>query len=188
MVFLVENKKSGQYHWILHIQIRLATKFSLKLTILTFWTKFAQKGKLHHWILHIRISLGIKFHLKLTILIFWTKFAQKECSSQKRKKWTPSLNSAYLSYASYEISTESDNFELLHQICLKRVFTIKNGKSEHHHWILHIRISLSSKLHLKLGFNFWDLIFWTKFAKKAISGWKRKKVNNIIEFCIIELH
>ena len=40
----VENKKREQHHWILHTQIRPATIFSLKLTILTVWTKFAQKG------------------------------------------------------------------------------------------------------------------------------------------------
>ena len=43
---LVENEKSEQHHWILNIRIRLATKFQLKLTILTFWTKFANKGNL----------------------------------------------------------------------------------------------------------------------------------------------
>ena len=32
------------HHWILYIQIILGTKFQLKLTILMFWTKFAEKG------------------------------------------------------------------------------------------------------------------------------------------------
>ena len=66
-----------QHHWILHIQISLGIKFHLKLTIVTIWTKFAQKGHFWsktkkseqgHWFLHIRISLCIKFHFKLTIL------------------------------------------------------------------------------------------------------------------------
>ena len=70
-MFMVENGKSKHYHWILHIQISLnlpekvifgqiekkwtsswnsaywislSTKFQLKLTILSFWTKFIQKG------------------------------------------------------------------------------------------------------------------------------------------------
>ena len=62
------------------------TKFQLKLTILTFWTKFVQKGYLqskteksehYHWIQHIRISPGTKFQLKLTILMFWNKLPKK---------------------------------------------------------------------------------------------------------------
>ena len=39
---------------------------------------------------------------------------------------------------------------------------VKNGKSEHHHCILHIGISLGTKFQLKLT----NLIFWTKFAQK----------------------
>ena len=31
-------------HWILPIRISLGTKFRIKLTILIFWTKFAQEG------------------------------------------------------------------------------------------------------------------------------------------------
>ena len=36
--------RSEHPHWILHIRISLSTKFQPKLTILIFWTKFAQKG------------------------------------------------------------------------------------------------------------------------------------------------
>ena len=44
-VFLVYNRKSKFTHWILHIRIGLGNTFQLnKLTILIFWTKFAQKG------------------------------------------------------------------------------------------------------------------------------------------------
>ena len=72
MVFLVKNQKSEQRHWILHIRTRLANKVQLKLTILTFWTKFSRKGffrskieKNEHWswILHIRIGLGVRISL-----------------------------------------------------------------------------------------------------------------------------
>ena len=41
-VFSVENRKSQ--HGILHIWISLGTKFQLKLIVLSFWTKFTQKG------------------------------------------------------------------------------------------------------------------------------------------------
>ena len=38
------EKVNSIHHWILHIQIRLGTKFQFKLTFLIFWTKFAQNG------------------------------------------------------------------------------------------------------------------------------------------------
>ena len=44
MAFPVETEKSEQDHWILDIRIILGIKFYLKLTILIFWTKFAQNG------------------------------------------------------------------------------------------------------------------------------------------------
>ena len=39
----VKNGKSEYHYWILHIEISLGTEFQRKLTILIFWTKFAQK-------------------------------------------------------------------------------------------------------------------------------------------------
>ena len=48
---------------------------------------------------------------------------------------------------------------------------------------MHIRISLGIKFHLKLA----TLIFWTKFAQNGYFWSKKKKVNNLIEFCISEL-
>ena len=43
-LFPVENRKSKHHHRILHTWISLGTKFQLKLIILSFWTKFTQKG------------------------------------------------------------------------------------------------------------------------------------------------
>ena len=42
-VFPVENRKSEHHHGNVYILISLDTKFELKLTILSFWTKFTQK-------------------------------------------------------------------------------------------------------------------------------------------------
>ena len=39
-----EKEKSEHHYWILDIQIIQGMKFQLKLTILIFWNKFAQKG------------------------------------------------------------------------------------------------------------------------------------------------
>ena len=43
----VGNKISEYHHWILHIRINVGSRFQLKITILIFWTKFAQKGYFH---------------------------------------------------------------------------------------------------------------------------------------------
>ena len=67
-------------------------------------------------------SLSAKFQLKLTILIFRTKFSKKSIFGLKQKKWTWPLNSAYSNYSRCLISTWNDNFNFLHEICLKRVF------------------------------------------------------------------
>ena len=56
------------------------------------------------------------------------------------------------------------------QIFPRRTYTIRNRKSEHHHWIQHIRISLGIKLQLQLAI----LTFWIKFIQKICSGWKKK--------------
>ena len=84
-VFPVKNWKSQHHHWILDISISLNTKFQLKLTILIFWTKFAQKGYFwfkqkewaHHRSLHIWIRLSTKFELKLKNSIFLDKIFPK---------------------------------------------------------------------------------------------------------------
>ena len=80
-------------------------------------------------------------------------------------------------------SLKTDNFNFLGQICSKRVFLVKNRKSEHHHWILHIRISLNTKL--QLGQNI--LIFRTKLAQKRFFPSKTEKVNNTIRFLHIRI-
>ena len=69
-------------------------------------------------------------------------------------------------------------------LCLpKRVFPVENRKSEHHHWIVHIRISVGTKFQLKLI----SLILWTKFAQKGFFRSKTEKANSAIEFYIFEL-
>ena len=79
------------HQWILHILISLGAKFQPKLTILSFWTKFTQKG---HFQLKIeKLNITLQFCIleltqvpKLAILIFWTNFAQKENFESKTEK------------------------------------------------------------------------------------------------------
>ena len=93
------------------------------------------------------------------------------------------MNSAYLNWSKYKISGETVNFDILDQVCPKKVFLVENRKREHHHWILRIWIGLSTKFQAKLSI----LIFWTKFAQKRYFWSKAEKVNIIIEFCVFEL-
>ena len=81
--------KSGQRHWILHIWIRLATKFQLKFTILSFWTKFTQKG--YFQFKTEKVNITIQFY-KISA---WTNnfdFLNQICLKkvlpvEKQKKW-----------------------------------------------------------------------------------------------------
>ena len=65
----------------------------------------------------------------------------------------------------------------------KGYFQSRIDKSEHYHWILRIQISLGTKFKLKLTI----LILGTKFAQKGYFWFEIEKVNNTIEFCILEL-
>ena len=53
----------------------------------------------------------------------------------------------------------------------ERMFPASNRKTEHHHWILHIRISLDTMFQLKVNI----FIFWTKFAQKGCFRSKTEK-------------
>ena len=76
-----------------------------------------------------------------------------------------------------------NNFEFLDKICRRMIFMVKNRKSEHHHWILHIQISFGTKLQLKLT----NLIFLTRFGQKGISGLKQKKWKPHIFYVILHI-
>ena len=154
------------------------------------WTKFAVKGYFqlkkqkksehHHWILHIQISLVTKFYN----FCFLDQICSKNSiSGWIQKNWTSPLNSAYSNKSWYHISDQNNNFEFWTKFPQKEYFPVKNGKSEHSHWILQIRISLGIKFHLKLII----LIFLTKFVHQGYFQSKTKEVNTAIEFYIIEL-
>ena len=159
------------------------TKFSLKLTILTFWTKFFQKG--HFWLEKKTVNIDNLDQIcpRWQFLLFGPHCPKQAISGQKQKKWTSPLNSAYLNHFKYRVSRWIDNFNFMDQICPKYVFSIKDRKSEHHHWILHTRFSLGTRFQLQLII----LTFWTKFAQKEYFQSKPEKGNISIEFCMFEL-
>ena len=132
----------------------------------------------HHWIVHIQISRGIKFSLNLQFWFFFfflPDLPQKGFSGLKQKKWTPNIFYITLHIQISLVRNFSSNWQFwffgpnLH----KNIFLVKNWKSEHHHWIPHIQISLGTKFQLKLTI----LIFLTRFAQKGFFWSKVEKVN-----------
>ena len=92
----------------------------------------------------------------------------------------------------YQILAQTDNFDVLDKICQKRVFPVKNRKSEPHHCVLHIRISLGINLYLNLTtlpkrnilksiHSHWICIFelfWVPNWQLTVYGPSRPRGNN----------
>ena len=75
------------------------------------------------------------------------------------------MNSAYLSYSRFHLSGQTDTFDLLDQICPKKVF-------------LHILINVSTKFH-KLLINYLNLIkskCKSSCSPCSIAVWKKPQV------------
>ena len=91
-----------------------------------------------------------KFHLNPKILIFWIKFTQKVYFQSKTEKVNSSIE-----FCIFELVYEP-NFSLNLQFSFfilnlpKKVFLVKNGKSEYDHWFLHIGITMRTKFQLNL--------------------------------------
>ena len=69
----------------------------------------------------------------------------------------------------------------------KKVFLVENRKSEHHHGILHIWISLGTKFQLKLII----LSFWTKFTQKRYFQLKTEQAVQGLQafaFCVVNVN
>ena len=179
-VFPVKNEKSEQHHWILHIRISLGTKFSLKLTILIFWTKFAEKE--YFRLKTKKVNIPIEFcifdlvyvsslTLNWPLWFFGANFPKKSISGRKQKSehhhWI--LHIRIRLGIKFHFKLTILNFWT--KFVQKEYFRSKTKWSEHYHWVLHIRISLSTKFRLQMAI----FIFWTKFSKKGISCRKRKR-------------
>ena len=127
-------------------------------------------------------TVGIKFQLKQTILIFRTKFNQKGCFRSKMEKLI-----ATIEFCIFELVLVPNiilNWKCWYfgQNLLKKGISGWKRKSEHHHWILYVRISPGAKFQLKLTI----LIIWTKFTQKGYFRLKLEKMNITIELCIFE--
>ena len=97
-------------------------------------------------------------------MIFLPGLTKKGFSGLKQKKWTPHI---FYIILHIQISLQR-NFSSNWKVWFfgpnlpKKVFPVENRKSEYHHGILHIWISLGTKFQLKLII----LSFWTKFTQK----------------------
>ena len=129
------------------------------------------KSEHRHWIRHIQIRPGTKSQLKLTILIFLTRFAPKWFFGPKEKKWTPHI---FYIILRIQISTKFQ-FKLaiwfFGRNLSKNWFPVENSKSNYHHGILHIWISLGIKFQLKVII----FSFWTKLTLKRYFSRKQNK-------------
>ena len=104
----------------------------------------------------------------LTIFFFfWPDLSKKKT----QKNWTPHIFCLILHIQISLVQKFSSNwrFWLFGPNLHKKVFPVKNRKSEHHHGILHIWNSLGTKFQLKLII----LSFWTKFTQKTFPVEKR---------------
>ena len=76
----------------------------------------------------------------------------------------------FCKFESVSLLLWTNNFEFLDQICPRRIFMVKNRRSEHH-WIPHFQIILGTKFEPKLTI----LIFSTRFAQKKFFWFKTEK-------------
>ena len=143
---------------------------------MNFLTKFPQERYL--WSKTEKVNMIIEFPMFKLFLMpnfrlnwqFWTRFAKKGFF------WT--RHNFYIILLHIQISlvwnfSSNWQFWFLGPNLPKKVFSIKNWKSEHHHWMAHIQTSLDTKFLLKLII----LIFLTRLAQKGFFWSKTEKVN-----------
>ena len=164
------------FYIILHIQISLVQNFSSNRQFLFFGSNLHKKVFLVKN--YEKINIIIEFHIfKLVswysnsaltdnFWLFWQDLCKKGFSGLKQKKWTSHIFYIILHIQISPVwNFNSDSqFWFFGPNLSKKVFPVKNKKSEHHHGILHIWISLGTKFQLKLTI----LTFWTKFTQKKI--------------------
>ena len=94
---------------------------------------------------------------------FWLDLPKKGFSDLKQKKWTTHVFFIIL-HIQISLVRNSAQFWFFGSDLPKKVVPLENRKSEYHHRILHIWISLGTKFQLKLII----LSFWTKFTQKKV--------------------
>ena len=117
----------------MHIRIGRGSKFQLKLTILSLWTKLALskyfeyktgKSKEQHQTVNIPIVLGIKFHHKPAFLIFLDYITPERVFPIWKKEINIIIELLIFSLFRYLLSTQIDSANFSNQICRKSVFLV----------------------------------------------------------------
>ena len=136
----------------------LATKFNLKLTILTFWTKFAEKE--HFWSIKKKVNTATE--LCIIELVKVSSFTLNRKYWQFRpnlpKKGVPTWKRKIRITLGIKFHLKLTILIFWTKLSQTGYFRPKTKKSEHPYWILHIGISLNIKFHLTDNFNFLDQI------------------------------
>ena len=133
-----------------------------------------RKSEHHHWIPHIKILVP-NFSFKWQFWFFWPDLPKKGFSGLKQKKRTPLIFYIILHIKFSLVQNFSSNWQFwfFRPNLPKKVFPVKNWKRDHHHWILHIQISLGARFQVKLTI----LIFLTRFTQKGFFWFKTEKEN-----------
>ena len=193
-MLLVENRKNEHYHWILNIRISLSTKSQLNWQFLFFGPNLPKNivssNKQKMWTVcsyHVTYAfqsesrlysyLNVKDFLARSRRVIW---------SLSDWNWTRSQNhlvrKRILNHLAKLVSLAKWLSVRLRTKWFRGSSPVAVRKSEHHHWILHIRINLDTKFHFK---QYW--ILGPNLPQKGISRQKRKKMNIFIKFRIFKL-
>ena len=121
---------------------------------------------------------------------FWSDLSKKGFfSGLKQKNWTSHIFYIILHIQISLVRNFSSNWQFwfFGPNLPKKVFPVENRKSEHHHGILHIWISLGTKFQLKLII----LSFWTKFTQKRYFQLKTEQAVQGLQafaFCVVNFN
>ena len=123
------------------------------------------------------------------VLLVLPDFSKKGFSNLKQKKWALHIFYIILDIHISLVLNFSSNWQfwLFGPNLPKMVFPVENRKSEHHHGILHIWISLGTKFQLKLII----LSFWTKFTQKRYFQLKTEQAVQGLQafaFCVVNVN
>ena len=111
-----------------------------------------------------KLVLVPNFSLNWQFWFFWPDLPKKGFSGLKQKKWTPHIFYIILHIQIILVRNFSSNWQFwfFGPNSSEKAFPVESRKSEYHHGIPHIWISLGTKFQLKLI----TLSFWTKFTQK----------------------
>ena len=134
-----------------------------------------------------KLVLVPNFSLNWQFWFFWPDLPKKGFSGLKQKKWTPHIFYIILHIQISLVQNFSSNWQLwfFGSSLPKKVFPVENRKSEHHHGIWHIWISLGNRLKLII------LSFWTNFTQKRYFHLKTEQAVQGLQtfsFCVVNIN